>query len=134
MQFHSTVVRQVSGANLAGTLYFDNAQYFVPTEYVGIEDVANNFISTKLFPNPTSDRTFIQFNLKNIADICIEVYDLSGKKIETVYKSSNITGEHLTQWMPDTKLDNGVYFIRIEAFDKTTSVKSVQNLKLIIAQ
>ena len=133
LQFHSMVVRQVYGANLSGTLYFDDAQYSQSTSNIAMSAISNNWISTQLFPNPANNYTFIQFNLKNKADISIDVYNLSGKKIQTIYEASNISGEHLTQWIPDKELENGVYLVKIEAYNKKTAIKAVQNLKLIIA-
>jgi hypothetical protein len=67
--------------------------------------------SCKIFPNPSSDEFYIEFDLDKSADILVVVYDLLGKKVKT-FSTKKGVGKHLLK--SDFNLASGQYIISIK--------------------
>lgn len=79
---------------------------------VGIQDptAGTNSISTS--PNPFSTTTTFSVTLKENADVEISVYDVTGKKVETVQDGEMNAGTTKVIWTPENLAD-GVYFVQM---------------------
>jgi hypothetical protein len=83
--------------------------------------IENEFYFNKisLFPNPFSDYSTIQFEIKKSGDISINVYELNGKLINTLINKYMVAGKHNINWDGSnengTKVKPGLYFIRVQA-------------------
>jgi len=68
-------------------------------------------------PNPFDNNTAISFRLNKEMYVCLEVYDISGKKINTLLEGELPDGYYNTIWNGDNKkgdkVNNGIYFYRI---------------------
>jgi len=64
------------------------------------------------YPNPMQDFTIFKFRTQAVSDITIEVYDLQGRKIETVTSGPRAQGEHQVRWEV-ADLPAGVYVAQI---------------------
>ncbi len=74
--------------------------------YVGIDDLMiETIMGIKAYPNPFNDQIAIAFELTQVADIGIDIYDLTGKKIKSVEMSKFTKGTHKIYW--DGKNDTG---------------------------
>jgi hypothetical protein len=73
-------------------------------------------------PNPFNASTSIQFNLAEAAEVRIDIYDILGRKIETVFSGEKSAGIHQLAWNAE-KLPSGIYFYRLQAgkFTETAS-------------
>lgn len=68
------------------------------------------------FPNPYKDTTTIPVTLKQVADLKLELWDLSGKKVATVFNEKRGVGEHLIEVSPAKfGLPSGNYVYQLEA-------------------
>ncbi len=79
----------------------------------------------KTSPNPFSDNTTIQYQLKTAAQVSIAVYDVQGKEIKVLLNKRQNAGSY-TENFNGTQLGAGVYFVKIS---KDGAVK--QTLKII---
>jgi len=72
------------------------------------------------YPNPFNSITTIEFSIPSYGDVHIEVFDLQGRKVETIFNGKLAPGIYSTTWNV-TNLSSGVYFIRIikDAFIRT---------------
>jgi hypothetical protein len=91
---------------------------------VGVGDFSD--LNLRLYPNPTSGETWLEFNLQKVMDLTIEVTNAVG----AVVKSYNL---EQVQSVSKYKLDladisEGVYFVNIK------SDKSFVSKKLLIAR
>lgn len=79
-----------------------------------VETVKSNVL--KLYPNPTSSRLTIEFDLDAEAPILLSIYDVSGKLIST----ENFEGVEGANALYKDVLDltNGFYIITISSEDK----------------
>ncbi|NQT33643.1 T9SS type A sorting domain-containing protein, partial [bacterium] len=66
------------------------------------------------YPNPFNNSTTIGFGLPEDAKVRITVYDLTGRRVETLINGYVQAGWHSTTWTPQL-LANGEYIIRLEA-------------------
>ena len=66
--------------------------------------------SCKIFPNPTFDEFYIEFDLDKSSKILVVVYDLLGKKV-TSFSTEKGIGKHLLR--SDFNLESGQYIISI---------------------
>lgn len=100
--------------------------YFDSDYIVGISENQNELPSTfaldQNYPNPFNARTEIKFNLKEPSDVELSIFDILGRKVETLLDSYQQSGEHSIIW--DAKeLPSGVYFYRLKTNDQTETRK-----------
>jgi subtilisin family serine protease len=70
------------------------------------------------YPNPFNAATVIRYVLTAAADIKVEIYDIAGRKLNTLIDSRQDAGLHSARWAPDG-IVSGVYFYRLIAGDIT---------------
>lgn len=88
-------------------------------------DTGNNPVTYKLYPaypNPSKGRATISFSLPLAADIELAVYDIKGRKVETVASGHYSAGEHEAEV---NGLTAGIYIYRLEADDFADTKKMV---------
>jgi len=90
----------------------------------GIEDL-DDYGKAKNYPNPFNEQTNIKFNLPKSGNVKISIVDEYGKVIEEVQNSYLNKGEHSINYVPKSKLNNGLYFYRIESGDYKESGKLI---------
>jgi uncharacterized repeat protein (TIGR01451 family) len=96
---------------------FDTIQIYVPKG--GSTIAENDKTSVIVFPNPATDKFFIQIS-EPVRDLSIEIYDMQGRLIKTISSSNNQTIEVSAQGM--TK---GIYHIRCISGEKLIVVKKL---------
>ncbi len=76
------------------------------------------------YPNPFNAKVIIEYALPEQSDVTIEIYDLLGRKVETLIQTEQQAGYYRVVW--DAK-DNssGMYFYRIQAGDYSETKKMV---------
>ncbi|MEI6880029.1 MAG: T9SS type A sorting domain-containing protein, partial [Bacteroidota bacterium] len=85
------------------------------------EEVKSNYIS-KVFPNPTSGLTQIDFKLSSTDNVTIELYNLMGQKVESIHSGAFAGGDH-TVYFNAESINNGVYFVKVSSTDYTSTHK-----------
>ena len=72
------------------------------------------------YPNPFNPRTTIQFETPRRSKVLLAVYDVLGRRIETLQNAWQNPGVYSVIW-DATRYTSGIYFIRLEAgsFQKT---------------
>ena len=76
------------------------------------------------YPNPFNAVTTIEFSVTKADHVTIAIYDLLGKRIETLVDEVKGHGRHQIAW-DASGYSSGVYFYRIEAGDFTETKKMV---------
>jgi len=86
---------------------------------VGIDDeshqqLPDDFLLTQNYPNPFNAQTVIEYGLPYASHVKIEIYNILGRKVETLANEHMNAGYHKINW---NSKDNpsGAYFYRIEA-------------------
>jgi hypothetical protein len=75
----------------------------------------SRFVVHQNVPNPFNPSTIIRFELPTAARVCLDLYDLSGKRVATVTDDCLYeAGEHSVEVAAD-KLGSGTYIYRLRA-------------------
>ncbi len=81
--------------------------------------LSNNIGMIKMGPNPFSSQLKIDFSILNESQLLIQVYDIAGKLVNTLYDAKTGAGVHSITWNGNSNMGNGlqagVYMIRISA-------------------
>ncbi len=76
-------------------------------DYTGVNEIAAQF-DLNVYPNPFSSNTEVAFELKNDANVSINVTDITGRTVSTVNSQMYTSGAH-TVSVNGTNLTAGVY-------------------------
>ncbi len=101
-------VMQSAGGN---NLYLDDIAIGQKT---GLNELNVKDISLAVFPNPFSSSTQISYKLNKAEEVSIEVFDIVGKKVATLYKGLQTEGvQEVTFDKAQTGVSTGLYFIKL---------------------
>lgn len=86
-------------------------------------DVNENVIIDKFnlfpsYPNPFNPTTNIRFSIDHRREILIQIYDITGKLVQTISKGLLESGVHEFQWNASSQA-SGVYYIQLSSGAKT---------------
>jgi glucose/arabinose dehydrogenase len=76
------------------------------------------------YPNPFNPSTTINFTLPTSSEVSIQIFDVSGKEIETLHNSTLPAGVHSVVWNA-SNFPSGVYFYRMSVGGLTAEKKMV---------
>lgn len=116
---------------VATALYEDDMESHYSNEsyvlgQVSIDDekeiVPNKFELLQNYPNPFNPSTTIKFNLTKSSYVTINVYDILGRKVESLVNNQLPAGYHHVVWNAGN-VSSGMYFYRIEAGDFSATKK-----------
>lgn len=83
----------------------------------GIEQVAEipmQFSLSPNYPNPFNSSTMIQYSLPEASTVTISIYDILGRKVETLVQAEQPAGYHQAVWDAGDR-SSGIYFYGIKA-------------------
>ncbi len=96
---------------------------------IGVSRVSKSIFNFNAYPNPYVDNTLVVFELNDDAKVSLEVYDLVGKKINTIVENQDLRkGKHQYNFNEDLQVTNGVYLLKLNV-DGQSSVLRVMQLK-----
>lgn len=109
------------GMNTPGFFSIDN---FTTQSTVGIIELSNTSIIS-LFPNPTNQNVFLNYESNSVGELNITIFDISGKELQR-HNTQTSLGKNQLKLNTET-LEAGIYFI--EVADKNSS-KKIKFIKL----
>ncbi|MFC2170888.1 arylsulfotransferase family protein [Calditrichota bacterium] len=87
-----------------------------------------SIVLTKNYPNPFNSRTNISVSLPHTSKIRIDVFDLLGKRVTTLYNGIMSAGEHQSSLNAEN-LASGTYFVRVQIPGETIRMQKIVVLK-----
>ncbi|MEE8418381.1 MAG: T9SS type A sorting domain-containing protein, partial [candidate division Zixibacteria bacterium] len=78
------------------------------------EELPHYFSISQNYPNPFNASTTIQYNLPAVSDVKIDIYNILGRKVETLIQGEQQAGYHQITWDAEDA-SSGLYFYRIQA-------------------
>ena len=102
----------------------DNCDGYIDEFGTGLAEVNSSSFFT-IFPNPATNQTTIQFTLPHSSHVSVSVFDLSGKKLNTLIDEELQQGD-LSLQLNTTQYSKGIYFVRM------ISIDGIHTEKLII--
>lgn len=107
---HDVLFNQNNGLNVSN---FNNAIMAGLT--AGVFENSNSDFRLSLFPNPsTTNKTTINFTLKESSDVKVEVYNALGAKVKDIAFEKQSVGKH-EAILDFEMLTNGIYFMKLNA-------------------
>ena len=106
--------------NLSSDEYIGNAPDMGAFEYGMNLDLYNPVLHTQSFslhqnyPNPFNPTTTIRYDLQEISDLTLIVYDINGREVEELYNGNQVPGNYNIIW-DATPYPSGIYFIKMMA-------------------
>jgi Tol biopolymer transport system component len=100
----------------SGDVYWLNAKTIpltLPTSVDYKKKTIKDFKLMQNYPNPFNPSTTIKYNLDRPDNVLLTVYNVLGKKIETLVNEYQPVGEYEITWQPEG-LASGVYFNRLQ--------------------
>ena len=119
----SVRVYDVDGNGLSEVIISGNNETRIYEYQVGIEEdkkLPNQSSTFDVHPNPFSNVLDIRFNPQFTGELTVNVYDVSGRLIRSIYCGSTEGCNALTWYGDDNngrRVPQGIYFIRIEHLD-----------------
>jgi hypothetical protein len=115
-----------SGATAEGSFYV-NVTYD-PSAIENLENgIPTSYVLKQNYPNPFNPTTHIKFGIPQAGDVLVEVYNLLGQKIVTLFDGYKSAGYHVVDF-DASNLPTGIYFYRIKA-DRFQNVKKMMLVK-----
>jgi len=86
------------------------------TEVAGGNEVMkpNQFYLTQNYPNPFNNQTNIKFGIADDVHVCLDVYNILGRKVKSVVDKNLKTGSYSFSINTD-RLNSGIYFYHLQA-------------------
>ena len=89
---------------------------------IDVEFLPNTFELYEPFPNPFNPTTAIRFSVAATHASQLQVFDITGRLVETLIDKDLNQGEYTIQWNASS-LPSGVYFVRLTSSMKTQTRK-----------
>jgi hypothetical protein len=113
-------------ANDMFIIWYDNI--VITENAVGVTEFENGVRFAQNAPNPFKGITSISYELKNDADVTLNVYDVAGKKVAEVKEGAQTAGKHAVKLNAEN-LAAGVYYYSMKVGENTTSTKKMVVVK-----
>jgi aminopeptidase N len=101
-------------------------------EYVGIdpqEQLPGAFSLAQNYPNPFNSQTLISFSLSHPERVTLEIYDLGGRRIRSLYSGPLETGNYQLRWDGNNaagmEAASGIYFYKLTTLEKSLTRRMV---------
>jgi hypothetical protein len=81
--------------------------------------VTGNFVLYQNYPNPFNPVTNIEFLISDFGFVKLEIYDISGRVVQTLVSEVKTPGSYTVKWngtdLQGNPLSSGIYFYRLKA-------------------
>ncbi len=101
-----------SNGGLLGDLRWFDPTVSAVIDQSTVSDVPSDFSLSQNYPNPFNPVTTIRYSLDKTSDVSLEVYNIAGKLVETLYTGNKSAGEYSVTW-DASQLASGVYFYKL---------------------
>ncbi len=101
---------------------YSNTNHYIPPTHVAITNISNTLQNARVFPNPASNTASVMFELNQSSNVTINMTDITGKIVKTVYNGDETKGIH-TVSTDINSVSNGFYFMQITTSTGTRAVK-----------
>jgi len=92
---------------------------------VGVKEIKNENLPLAVYPNPSNNNYFVvSYALKESAEVNINIYNILGKKMESIYVGTQDSGKNQYSFKHST-LSTGVYFVEVSAGNQKSTERLV---------
>ncbi|UCC79338.1 MAG: S8 family serine peptidase [Candidatus Zixiibacteriota bacterium] len=116
----NAIVAGLKWPNFGRDIWRSNSYTDIVTSISENPNIPDEYRLLQNYPNPFNAGTAIGFNLPNRSHVRLDVYDILGRKIETLIDKNLPAGYNSVNWNAENK-SSGIYFYRITAADQTST-------------
>lgn len=113
-------------------MIWDTVNYTEPVHVdviTGVPEPAlREFALKQNYPNPFNPETIVKFSVENTARATLEVYNVLGQKVATLFDEIAEAGQYYKVRLNGTSLASGMYIYRLQSGTRT-DVKKMLLLK-----
>ena len=108
------------------TIFSEVIQYY--ESLIGIDEIDTQNLLPSVFPNPVSNKIYFKYTLLNKSDVCLSIFDISGKLLFKEFIGNQLTeaGVYCTS-KRELGLKPGVYVYKIKIADQFFSGRMLVN-------
>jgi hypothetical protein len=127
MQFGITDIQDIQDITLDFWMEMSYSGPLAIAGEIGLQP--GQFKLHQAYPNPFNPTTTLKYEMGSAGPVSINVFDVSGHKIRSLYNGIQIPGQHEVRW--DAKNDNGrsmssgVYLFKVNVNGKTHTAKTL---------
>jgi hypothetical protein len=101
------------------------AIYHIQSSNINSFDYLPSSLSlTPNYPNPFNSSTTIRYNLPTESPVTIDIYDILGRKVQTLLDVKEQVGSHQVNWSA-ADMPSGAYFARLKAGEQSQTMKMI---------
>jgi hypothetical protein len=120
--FVAGLANNTISSKLGAYVYTDSLVLIQST--VGIAEKAAKNFNLSVFPNPTSENLNVQFSLKGISSVNMDMLDINGSKVADLISENGMNGV-INKTFDVSTLAKGIYFVRLNINGESTIQKIV---------
>lgn len=83
------------------------------TSSINHNNIPDEFLILNVYPNPFNPTTTIRFSVEARHASLLQVYDITGRLVETIENDKLLPGEHAYTW-DASGLSSGIYFVQLK--------------------
>ena len=104
-----------------------NARFSLQVSYGALDNAPANvmpkdYALSPMYPNPFNPSATVRFDVPEVSRVELQVYDVTGKLVETLLDDKMTAGQHQYTWQPQ-ELATGTYFLRLITANQTFTQK-----------
>ncbi|MCP4580464.1 MAG: T9SS type A sorting domain-containing protein [candidate division Zixibacteria bacterium] len=77
-------------------------------------EIPTSFALSQIYPNPFNPATTVGYSLATSGPVVVEVYNILGQQVTTLFEGVQPAGEHSLRW-DASGMSSGMYFVRLAA-------------------
>ena len=86
-------------------------------------------VDVQSYPNPLLSESMIQFDLSGESDVSADIYDVAGRRVQSLVTGRYGAGSHAVRWdgtdANNNRVATGIYFVRVQTGDNAMTRKVV---------
>lgn len=118
---------QLRGCIINGIVYGDTTVTDVNED----TPIPKEFALYQNFPNPFNPSTTIDYDLPVSSHVSLKIFDILGRKIETLVDEFQQAGNHSAQYLSNAELPSGVYFYQLAIDGGAKNFISIKKMMLL---
>ena len=87
-----------------------------------VKVIPKDYALSPVYPNPFNPSATVRFDVPEVSRVELQVYDVTGKLVETLLDDKMTAGQHQYAWQPQ-EMATGTYFLRLITANQTFTQK-----------
>ncbi len=112
----------IDGENLQQNINF--AVSMTIEDDISVDELPNNLVDVKNFPNPFSDVTNIEYTLEQSSEVTVLIYDLTGAIIYEANQGQQFPGTHTIE-IDGSNMAEGIYYYSLNVNGGSVTKKMI---------